>query len=109
MTLRLCLKLTDGLDDLTPERLAEQILKSHDADGDDMITQEEYLVWTVSHALPAIFLDLLFQVRTAFLLDSSNAFTLSGLSHGSGLETSDQRRGAACDHVGTSTFLSMLS
>ncbi|ELT99007.1 hypothetical protein CAPTEDRAFT_129894 [Capitella teleta] len=50
------------VNDLTPERLAEQILKSHDADGDDMITQEEYLVWTVSHALPAIFLDLLFQV-----------------------------------------------
>ena len=52
------------MDEVTPEGLAATILETHDGNHDDKITQEEYLVWTVSHALPGIFLDLLFQVSS---------------------------------------------
>ena len=57
------LQASDGLSNITASSLAKDILASHDGDGDGCITQEEYLVWTVSHQLPAHFLQLLFQVH----------------------------------------------
>lgn len=52
----------DGLNDVTPEALASEILGKHDTDNDNRITQAEYLMWTVDHSLPTDFLDLMFQV-----------------------------------------------
>ncbi|KAI0214878.1 Ubiquitin carboxyl-terminal hydrolase 32 [Lamellibrachia satsuma] len=47
--------------------LAKEILNSYDSDKDGFITQEEYLVWTVSRSLPEDFLHLLFQVSHVVL------------------------------------------
>ncbi|XP_071178506.1 ubiquitin carboxyl-terminal hydrolase 32-like [Mytilus edulis] len=53
---------SDVFHNLYPETVAMEILACHDADKDDSITQEEYLVWTVNNTLADDFLNLLSQI-----------------------------------------------
>ncbi|CAG2247856.1 USP6_32 [Mytilus edulis] len=57
---------SDVFHNLYPETVAMEILACHDADKDDSITQEEYLVWTVNNTLADDFLNLLSQESDVF-------------------------------------------